>query len=623
MSEARQGQDARAILFTMSTSALEPTAAVGVNWDLSALFAGLDDPRIEATWAEAHRRADAFATANRGRVATLAQDGHALAGAIREYESLSNEASKPVHFANLVFAADVSKAEHGAFLQAQMERASELRVKLMFFELELQELEPAVVAAALASPDLQAYAHFLHTRLAYRPHKLSETEEVLLEEVANTGSRAWQRLHEEVYANHTFHYTDPHTGEVQDLSIEEVLDTMKGSDRAVRKAGAEAFTAGLQETRRVSVFLYNTLLADKRLEDRLRKFEHPESSRHLANELDKETVDLVTGLCRDRSDIVARYYRVKREILGVDQLTEYDRYAPLFEAKRKVGWPEAQTIVTESFARLHPDMETRAREFFEKGWIDAEPRPGKSGGAFCSYNTPDTHPVLLQTYLGSMDDVMTLAHEMGHGVHASLSRSQTPFNFDGTLPLAELSSIFAEMVTFERLVSEADDRDRLALYAQKIEGIFASVNRQAAMFRFEQRCHAKRREEGELSAEDFEALWHDEIQSMFLDSVALGEGHRCWWQYVGHFVFAPFYVYAYAFGELLSLGVYEKAKAEGPSFVDRYVEVLRLGGSKTPHELMGLIGIDLKDKAFWLGGFAVIERMVGEFEALWARQKGA
>ncbi|MCW5936968.1 MAG: M3 family oligoendopeptidase [Fimbriimonadaceae bacterium] len=603
------------------SATIESAAAKGVRWDLSALFSGLADPKIAATWEECHRKADDFAARYRSKVGNKAMTGAELGTALREYEAILTEMSKPQHYANLVFAADTGKPEHGAFMQEQTEKASELRIKLMFFDLELQAADPVYIADCAKDPACSPYAHFLSVRQAYRPHALSETEEVLLEETANTGVRAWMRLHDELTANQKYHYHGPDVAAAVELTMEEVLTKLRDPNRLVRQAAADAFSAGLVNLRRTCTFLYNTLLADKRLEDRLRKYEHPESSRHMANELDKPTVDLVMQLCKERSDIVERYYRVKREALGLDELTHIDRYAPLFETKRTVSWELGKQIVLESFGGFSATLRDRAQEFFDKGWIDAEPREGKTGGAFCSYNTPDTHPVLLQSYLGTLDDVMTLAHEMGHGVHGSLSRAQSYLNFDGSLPLAELASIFGEMLTFERLVGEADDRDRLALYAQKLEGIFASVHRQAAMFRFEQRCHEHRRTKGELSSDDFEAIWQEEIQSMFGDALRLGEQHKLWWQYVGHFVFAPFYVYAYSFGELLALAVYQKAKAEGAGFEQKYVEVLRLGGSQNPFELMAHLGIDLRSREFWQGGFAAIEGLQAEFERLWAAHK--
>lgn len=594
-------------------------SAKGVCWDLSALFATPDDPNIATTWEVVHQRADEFVARYREKVGTLSAPE--LAAAIREEESIQNESAKPIIFAHLLFAADTSDPSIGAFLQTQTEQSTALRVKLMFFDLEIQAIDDTRVEALKSDPSLAAYRHHLDVIRAYTPHMLSEVEEVLLEECANVGTRAWVRLHDEVTANHEYTYTDPATGETSIETEQEILEKLRHADRTVRIAAADAFSSGLGSMKRVITYVYNTLLADKKLEDRLRGFESAEESRHLSNELDKSTVDIVMRLCKQRSDLVERYYMVKRDILGLERLTHVDRYAPLFETKEQVPWDKARQMVIESFASFHPEMANRADEFFTKRWIDAEPRNGKTGGAFCSYLTPDLHPVVLMSYLGSLDNVETLAHELGHGVHASLSREQSPFNYHGTLPLAELASIFGEMIVFERLVGQVGTRDKLALYAGKIEGIFASVHRQAAMFRFEQRCHQARRESGELTTEQFGDIWQEEIQSMFGKGVTLEDQHRAWWMYVGHFFHTPFYVYAYSFGELLTLSVYELARKGGKEFADRYLDVLRLGGSRTPQELMAALGVDLRSETFWQGGFEAINRLVSTFESLWAEVK--
>jgi oligoendopeptidase F len=600
------------------TSELAPPQ---VRWDLSALFSNPEDPKIEQTWARSMDRAKAFADRYRGKINTPDLDPATLLEALAELEGLMQEASKPMSYAQLVFSCDMGNPKLGAFMQKQMEKASELNVVLIFFELELQAAPEEAIQRALADDRLANYGHYIQVARKLSPHRLTEAEEVILEEVANTGSRAWVRLFEEVTSNHVYTLRRPVSEEEEELSQEEILALLRQPDRELRQAAADAFTEGLEEMERVIVYTYNTLLQDKKVEDKLRKHPYPEHSRHLSNELDKETVDLVVGLCRQNYGLVERFYNVKREILGLPELTHIDRYAPLFESDEKVDWESARKIVVEAFGSFSREVAERADEFFDKSWIDAEPRQGKTGGAFCSYNTPDTHPVVLMSYLNKMDDVMTLAHELGHGVHASFSREQTLFNYHGTLPLAELASTFGEMLVFERLVAEASIKDKLALYAEKIEGVFATVFRQAAMFSFEQRCHELRRTEGELMPEQFGDLWHEELQAMFGSSVKLGEQHRMWWSYVGHFFFAPFYVYAYSFGELLVLSLYQMAKQEGPEFADKYVRLLKLGGSKTPHELMATVGVDLKSEQFWQGGFAAMEQLVTEFERLWAEHR--
>lgn len=592
-----------------------------VRWDLSALFSSITDPKIAETWARAENAADAFAAKYRGKIASPDCTAELLAEGISELEALIQDAAKPGSYANLLFAVEANNPEITGFLQDQSEKGSGIRVKLFFFDLEIQAISQDWMDAMLANPVLQKYKHYINQVRVSTAYTLSEKEEVILEETANTGVRAWVRLFEEVLAQHEFNFANPETGSVDQLSESEILNLLRSPDRAVREAAGNGFSEGLGKLSHVLTYIFNNILLDKKIDDKLRDRPYAEHSRHMENELQKPTVDLVMRLCKEKQDLVARYYRVKREIMGLPELTHIDRYAPLFETKEQISYDDARTLIIEAFGQFSGEMSQRADEFFDKNWIDAEPRNGKTGGAFCSYNTPDTHPVIMMSYLNKMDNVMTLAHELGHGVHASLSRAQSYFNFHGTLPLAELASIFGEQVVFDRLVKEASEGDKIALYAEKIEGTFASVFRQAAMFRFEQRCHNLRREEGELNAEEIGAVWQDELQGMFGDSVKMGDQHSAWWSYVGHFIFAPFYVYAYSFGELLSMSLYSRAQKEGPEFEAKYIKMLEMGGSKTPEELMAFVGVNLDDEAFWLGGFEAIESMISTFEGLWAATK--
>lgn len=587
-----------------------------MTWDLSHLFDGPSDPRIEQAFAEAQAAAASLAERYRGRIVRGELSSAELREGIETLEDIVENLSRVTSFAYLRFAEDTIDPKRGAFLQSVQERLSEIQVLLLFFELELQAAPEEWAQVALASPDLATYRHWLQRVRVYSSHRLSEPEEALLERTANTGIRAWQRLHEEVVAGHAFRYQDPKTGETRATNVEELTSLLRDPNRKVRQAAADALTEGLKEIERVVVFCYNTILADRKLEDELRRFSYPEQSRNLANELDRETVELVVGLCAEHHPLVERYYLRKRDLLGLPELTHIDRYAPLKEARARVAYDEGKTIVLNSFGRFSQEMASIASRFFDGRWIDAQPRMGKASGAFCEYVTPKAHPYILMSYQERLDDVMTLAHELGHGVHAYLSREQTTFNFHGTLPLAELASIFGEMLVFDDLVRDCSDEDRLALYGQKIEVIFASVFRQAAMFRFEQECHRIRREEGELSAEEFSEIWQRRLQEMFGASVTLGEQHKHWWLYVGHFFFAPFYVYAYAFGELLTLSLYQRAKGEASGFATKYLDVLRLGGSRSPQELMSLLDVDLTSAEFWRGGFKVIEEMVAQFEGL-------
>ena len=582
-----------------------------VHWSLGDLFDGADDPKIAETLAAVQSRAERFEAEYKGKIASEDLTAEMLGAALREYEALQQEAAKPMAFASLLFTTDTGDPARGAFLQKMREQGTRLSLPLLFFELELAAAPDDTLAPLLNTPEVAPYKHFLGVVRAARSHLLSETEERLMEELANTGGRAFGRLFEETTSNAVFSWNG------QELGLAQITAKFMDPDREVRRTAAEAFTAGLKRHSRTLTYVFNTLLQDKSVKDRLRHYESPQASRHEANELDEATVSLVVETVARNYPLVARYYHLKREILGVDALTHYDRYAPLFEAEETITYPQAQEIVLDAFGGFSAEMRDRAAEFFAKNWIDAPATKGKASGAFCSYVTPDTHPYVLVNYLGRMKDVMTLAHELGHGVHASLSREQSLLNFQGTLPLAELASTFGEMLVFERAVQSATLKDKLALYAEKIEGAFATIPRQTAMYRFELAIHRHRRERGELTTEEFGGYWQAEMQAMFGDSVALGDEHMLWWSYISHFIAAPFYVYAYSFGELLVLSLYQQAKAGGAAFAENYLNMLALGGSLAPQELMERVGVDLSDPEFWQGGFDVLAGLVDEFAALW------
>lgn len=582
-----------------------------VHWNLGDLFESADDPKISQTLAAAQARAEQFEADYKGKIASLDLSAETLHAALHGYEAIQQEAAKPMAFASLLFTTDTGDPARGAFLQKMREESTRLSLPLLFFELELAAIADDTLAPLLNTPEIAPYKHFLGVLRAARSHLLSETEERLIEELANTGERAFERLFEETVSNAVFEWNG------QPAGLAQITATLMDPNREVRRTGAEAFTAGLKPHTRTLTYIFNTLLQNKNVSDRLRHYPSAQESRHEANELDEATVSLVVDTVVRNYPLVARYYHLKREILGVDVLTHYDRYAPLFEAEETIPYPKAQEIVLDAFGDFSPEMRSRAAEFFHKNWIDAPVTTGKASGAFCSYVTPDTHPYVLVNYLGRMKDVMTLAHELGHGVHASLSREQSLLNFRGTLPLAELASTFGEMLVFERATQSASLRDKLALYAEKIEGAFATIPRQTAMYRFELAIHTHRREQGELTTEQFGHYWQQEVQAMFGDSVTLGDEHKLWWSYIGHFIAAPFYVYAYSFGELLVLSLYQQAKSGGPAFAEQYLQMLALGGSLTPQELMERVGIDLRDPQFWQGGFDVLAGLVDEFEALW------
>ncbi len=592
-----------------------PEVPNDTHWNLRDLYDGTDDPRIAEALDSAQARAEKFQADYKGKINSPDLTADTLAAALREYEDIQQQGDKPGSYAALLFSTDTADPARGAFLQKMRERGTALALPLLFFDLELAAASEETLAPLLQAPAVAPYRHYVQNARLYRDHLLSETEERLMAELGDTGARAFDRLFDEVTANAVFHLDGA------EMTQSEVLSRLYSPDRETRRKAAESFSAGLTENSRVTTFVFNTILQEKNVKDRLRRYTSPVQSRHLSNELSEDTVNLVVDTVVRNYPLVARYYRVKREILGVDTLTHYDRYAPLFQADETLTFPQAQAIVLASFGAFSPEMARRAGEFFDKQWIDAAPGKGKQGGAYCSYVTPDLHPYVFMNYLGRMKDVMTLAHELGHGVHALLSREQTLLNFHGTLPLAELASTFGEQLVFEKVQAQASLKDKLALYAEKIEGAFATIPRQTAMYRFEQAIHGHRRAQGELSTEDFSRYWQAEIQAMFGDSVALGDEHRLWWSYIGHFTGTPFYVYAYSFGELLVLSLFRQWQAEGDAFAGRYLDMLRAGGSLTPAELVAKVGVNLDDPDFWQGGFDVLETLVARFEALWGEYK--
>jgi len=591
-----------------------------VAWNLGDLFASIDDPRIEQALDSSLARAKAFGAKYRSKIDSPDLTAQTLVEAISEYEDLIQELVKPASFAGLTFSADTSKPEHGALMQHVQERQTEISLELMFFELELMAAAPEIINRLLDAPTLARYRHFIIASRLFREHRLSEPEEKILEEKANTGARAFDRLFDETISAMEFVVTIE--GEEKVMTEPEVLALLRDPRREVRKVAAESFTKGLLDDGRLLTFIFNTLVYDKSVDDRLRRYAYPEQARNLANELEPETVETVMKTCHDNYSLVARYYRIKREILGYDKLTHYDRYAPLFEAKAKYTWDQARETVLDSFGRFSRVMAETAGKFFENGWVDAAPRKGKRGGAFCSYTTTDLHPYVLLTYLNKVDDVMTLGHELGHGVHAYLARPQGYLNFSSVLPVAELASTFGEMLVFQNISQKLSLDDKLALYAEKIESIFATVFRQAAMYKFEQELHRARRERGEMTSDQIGDIWQRCIQEMFQDSVELGEDHKHWWSYIGHFVGSPFYVYAYSFGELLVMALYSMYRQQGESFVPKFIEMLSTGGACSPQELLGKVGIDIKSPEFWQGGVDVIGQLVGDFEGLYAEWKG-
>lgn len=592
--------------------------AAHVAWDIEPLLAGRD---LEGMLDDADALA-ARLEAARGSVATM--DATALRAFMDGFAELEETIGRAGSWASLQFAVDVLDPANGARMQLLSERATQTMNRLIFFELEWAELPDERVEELLADPGLEFCAHYLRSARRYRPHLLSEPEEKLLADKRVTGASAWSRLFSELTS--TIEVDLPSLdrdgpvvtegGGTQRASLEEALSRLSHPDRAVRRTSAEAVTAALAPGLRTRAFVFNTLLADKAGDDRLRSYDSWLASRNLANEASDASVQALVEAVTGRYDVARRWYRVKAQVLGLDRLADYDRMASVSESEASVGWSEARALVLDAYRSFSPELADAAGRFFDEGWIDAPVRPGKRPGAFCAYTVPSHHPYLFLNWTGKISDVLTLAHEMGHGLHAWLARVQGPFHQSTPLTLAETASVFGETVTFGRLLGQTTDPDeRFDLLAKSVEGAIATVFRQVAMNRFEHDVHTERRSAGELSVDRFGELWAASQHDLLGDAVEVTEGYRSWWSYIPHFIGTPGYVYAYAYGQLLALSVYRRYEEQGAAFVPRYLELLTAGGSMAPEELGRIVDCDLEDPAFWSAGLDLVAEQVDAAEA--------
>jgi oligoendopeptidase F len=577
--------------------------AADVAWDLDPLLAGasVDEllDRADEIGAELARL--------RGTVADL--DAGGLAEAMRRSAELEEAQGRAGYYAMLRFSEDTSDPERGALIALVQERSTAVATQLVFLELEWADLPDDHVEELLADARLDFCAHHLRSVRRYRDHLLTEPEERLLTEKSVSGASAWVRLFDELTSSITVDLPDGAGGlPGGQVGLEQGLSLLQHPDRDVRRTAAEAITAGLAPGLRTRAFVFNTLLLDKSVDDRLRGYPSWLSARNLSNEATDESVQALVDAVVARYDLPQRWYSLKAQVLGLDRLADYDRMASVADDESTIGWSEASELVLDAYDSFSPELAEVVRRFLDEGWIDAPVRPGKRPGAFCAYTVPSHHPYLLLNWTGRNRDVLTLAHELGHGLHAYLARDQGVFHQSTPLTLAETASVFGETVTNNALLARIDDPgSRFALLASTLEDSIATVFRQVAMNRFEQAVHTARRDEGELSVERFGELWAASQHDMLGDTVEVTEGYRTWWSYIPHFIGTPGYVYAYAYGQLLALSVYARYAERGEPFVPAYLELLRAGGSRDPISLGRIVDCDLEDPGFWEAGLAIVE----------------
>jgi oligoendopeptidase F len=586
----------------------EVTGAEDVQWDLSDLYESGDDPRILEDLREVEEAAAAFRERYHGRVAELS--AAELAEAIAESERIHSIFTRAIYYAHLRFSTDMADPPRGALLARLTEKGAELDTQLLFFGLEIAGLDDELADALLADDALEGWRHWLSTVRRFRPYVLTEPEEKVMTEKAVSGSSAWDRLFDELTGAIRVEFDG------EEIGFEEAMSKLYSPERDVRRRAAEAVTAALEPGLRTRAFVFNTILVDKSIDDRLRGFETWISARNLSNDTTDEAVQALVDAVVGRYEVPQRYYRLKARLLGIDRLAHYDRMAPIADDPAKIPWDEAARVCLEAYSDFSPEVGGIVERFFRESWIDAPPRENKRTGAFCATNVPGVHPYVFMNYTGDRRSVLTLAHELGHGLHGYLAAPLGLFNASSPLTTAETASVFGEALAFKRLLATEDDpRRRLNLLAGRIEDSIATVFRQIAMNRFEDAVHTTRREEGELSLDRFQELWLECQAKLFGDSVDT-QGYGTWWSYISHFIGTPGYVYAYAYGFLFALSVFRKYELEGDSMVEPYLDLLRAGGSKAPEELARMVGLDLTDPAIWGSGIDALAAELDEAEAL-------
>ncbi len=584
------------------------------EWDLSDLYNGPGAPEVQRDLKTAAKDAARIKAAYQGKLPGLATDGVKLAVAIKDYEKLCDLVGKLGSYSGLYYTQNQSDPARAKFNADVSEAITTLWTDLIFFELELNQIDDVVLASALKHKDINRYKPWFDDLRKEKPHQLDEKLETLFTEKSQTGRAAWTRLFNETMSALKFEVK----GVKEPLSLEPTLNLLSDPDEKKRKAGAEALSATLKANLPLFTLITNTLAKDKEISDRWRSFKDVADSRHLANRVEAPVVDALVESVRAAYPRTShRYYAMKAKWLGKKKLASWDRNAPLPDKpERVIAWPEAEKIVLRAYSGFAPEMAAIAKEFFDRDWIDAAVKPGKAPGAFSASTVPSVHPYVMMNYLGKPRDVMTLAHELGHGVHQMLARAQGPLLAPTPLTLAETASVFGEMLTFKALLAETKNKkEKKAMIASKVEDMINTVVRQIAFYCFERRLHEERRK-GELTSDRIAEIWL-EIQAESLGpAIELKPGYEVYWAYIPHFIHSPFYVYAYAFGDCLVNSLYGLYAEAHPGFVGKYFDLLKAGGSKHHSELLAPFGLDARDSEFWTKGLKVLEGMIDELEAM-------
>ena len=584
------------------------------EWNLADLYPAIDAPELKRDLERGDAECIAFEEAYKGKLAALAAGadaGASLAEAVRRYEALDDLLGRLISYASLVYAGNTTDPARAKFYGDMQEKITRASLHLLFFTLELNRLDDAALEHAMGDPALGHYRPWLEDIRKEKPYQLEDRVEELFHEKSVTGAGAWNRLFDETLGALRFDVDG------KPLAIEATLSLMQDADGRKRRAASEALARTFKANLRTFTLITNTLAKDKEISDRWRGFKDIADARHLSNRVEPEVVEALVAAVRAAYPRLShRYYALKARWFGKKALPHWDRNAPLPKVEqRTIGWGEARDTVLGAYGAFSPRMAEVAERFFTRNWIDAPTRPGKQAGAFAHPTVPSAHPYVLLNYQGKPRDVMTLAHELGHGVHQVLAAPNGALMAPTPLTLAETASVFGEMLTFRKLLANADDKQRKAMLAAKVEDMINTVVRQIAFYTFERKLHTERRS-GELTAERINALWLEVQQESLGPAIELKPGYETFWAYIPHFVHSPFYVYAYAFGDCLVNSLYAVYERSAEGFAARYLEMLAAGGTKHHSELLAPFGLDARDPAFWQGGIGVIERMIGELEGL-------
>jgi oligoendopeptidase F len=588
------------------------------EWNLADLYPAIDAPELKRDLERGDAESVAFEEAYRGKLAALAAGADAgarLAAAVRRYEALDDLLGRLISYASLVYAGNTTDPVRAKFYGDMQEKITRASLHLLFFTLELNRIDDAALEAAMGDPALGHYRPWLEDVRKEKPYQLEDRVEELFHEKSVTGAGAWNRLFDETLGALRFEVDG------KPLAIEATLSLMQDADGKKRRAASEALARTFKTNLRTFTLITNTLAKDKEISDRWRGFKDIADARHLSNRVEPEVVEALVAAVRAAYPRLShRYYALKARWFGKKQLAHWDRNAPLPKVEqRTIGWGEARDTVLGAYGAFSPRMAEVAERFFARNWIDAPTRPGKQAGAFAHPTVPSAHPYVLLNYQGKPRDVMTLAHELGHGVHQVLAGPNGALMAPTPLTLAETASVFGEMLTFRALLANADVKQRRAMLAAKVEDMINTVVRQIAFYSFERKVHTERRN-GELTAQGLCDIWMSVQGESLGPAIELKPGYETFWSYIPHFIHSPFYVYAYAFGDCLVNSLYAVYEKAHEGFAERYLAMLAAGGTRHHSELLKPFGLDAREPSFWQGGLSVIERLIDELEAIDAKR---